>query len=113
MTTRNEVTPFSEKTFTDNNNTDVANKNGPPGHNDVVLNDLPKSNDVDGVYGGDAGSVGRRSTDVEAQERPTLHFDDIGPPPDGGLTAWLVVMSTMFLQFCVFGLSESPAFCSH
>lgn len=102
MTTRNEVTPASEKTFFDNNNNDadISNKN------EVVLNDLPKNNNVVGADGNGADGVERSAnTDVEAQQPPHNH-DDIGPPPDGGLTAWLVVVSTMFLQFCVFGLSK-------
>lgn len=97
MTTRNEVTTVNEKTYFDNNNnTEIASKN------EVVVNDLPKGNE--GLPGGD-----RTPGDVEAQQPagpPAHNHDDIGPPPDGGLTAWLVVMSTMFLQFCVFGLSE-------
>lgn len=97
MTTRNEVTTVNEKTYFDNNNdTEVASKN------EVVVSDLPKGNE--GFAGGD-----RTPGDVEAQqpaEPPAHSHDDIGPPPDGGLTAWLVVVSTMFLQFCVFGLSE-------
>lgn len=104
MTTRNEVTSVTEKTYFDNNNTDISNKN------EVVLNDLPKGNDAVGYNGGDAGSVNRSPADVEAQQseaQPPHNHDDIGPPPDGGLTAWLVVLSTMFLQFCVFGLSKS------
>lgn len=55
-------------------------------------------------------TASRRSSaeaDVEAQVQTPPHDpNDIGPPPDGGLEAWLVVMSTMFLQFCVFGLSQ-------
>lgn len=39
---------------------------------------------------------------------PTLDELDIGPPPDGGRTAWLVVVSTMLVQFVVVGFSESP-----
>lgn len=31
---------------------------------------------------------------------------DIGPPPDGGLEAWLVVASTVFILFCIHGLGK-------
>lgn len=31
----------------------------------------------------------------------------IGPPPDGGREAWLVVFAAFFQQFCIFGMSES------
>lgn len=30
-----------------------------------------------------------------------------GPPPDGGLEAWLCVAACFLEQFCVFGFSES------
>lgn len=42
---------------------------------------------------------------------PSLHEggeDVLGPPPDGGLDAWLCVLSAMFLPFCIFGFSEYP-----
>lgn len=35
--------------------------------------------------------------------------DVLGPPPDGGLDAWLCVFSAMFLPFCIFGFSGFPA----
>jgi hypothetical protein len=43
---------------------------------------------------------------------------DIGPPPEGGREAWLVVISAFFVLFCVFGFSESkfptsPPSCTH
>lgn len=103
MTTRNEVTSVNEKALFDNNNNnhiDIASKN------EIIVSDLPKGNEG---FNGDAASVDRSPGDLEAQrpeESPVHNHDDIGPPPDGGLTAWLVVMSTMFLQFCVFGLSD-------
>lgn len=31
---------------------------------------------------------------------------DLGPPPDGGLEAWLCVLGTFFVMFCLIGVSE-------
>lgn len=31
---------------------------------------------------------------------------DVGPPPDGGLEAWLCMIGGMLQMFCVFGFSE-------
>jgi hypothetical protein len=31
---------------------------------------------------------------------------DIGPPPDGGREAWLCVLSTFLLLFCIHGVGE-------
>jgi MFS family permease len=38
-----------------------------------------------------------------ADEAESLNGDDLGPPPDGELDAWLCVLSAMFLPFCIFG----------
>jgi hypothetical protein len=43
-----------------------------------------------------------------ADEAESLNGDDLGPPPDGELDAWLCVLSAMFLPFCIFGFSECP-----
>lgn len=42
---------------------------------------------------------------LAAHDIPTLDELDIGPPPDGGTTAWLVVASTMLMQFVIVGFS--------
>jgi hypothetical protein len=34
---------------------------------------------------------------------------NIGPPPDGGLKAWLVVLGASFANFCAFGYIQSFA----
>lgn len=53
-------------------------------------------------------SILSRHSDV-----PTLDELNIGPPPDGGTTAWLVIASTMLVQFVVVGFSESSPPLSH
>lgn len=45
--------------------------------------------------------------DIEAggEKEPTVtaSVDDIGPPPDGGLEAWLVILSAALVTLCLFG----------
>lgn len=47
------------------------------------------------------------STIAPLDEEKGTTETDIGPPPDGGATAWLCVMSTFMLLFCIFGIGES------
>ena len=51
-------------------------------------------------------------SDLERQATPDpdvlsqIAIDDEGPPPDGGLEAWLVVVGAGLCTFCIFGFSE-------
>jgi hypothetical protein len=50
-----------------------------------------------------------RNSEIEtmSQHAPEPE-EDLGPPPDGGFEAWLVVGSSLLLLFAIFGLSECP-----
>lgn len=44
------------------------------------------------------------ATEMEIPIELARQITDIGPPPDGGLEAWLCVFGTFFILFCVIGI---------
>lgn len=61
----------------------------------------------------DLGAVRSREEIIAtATEPPALSgtalptHPDVGPPPDGGLEAWLCILGGMLQMFCVFGFCE-------
>jgi hypothetical protein len=48
-------------------------------------------------------SVTASAVDADAAE---IKIDELGPPPDGGWTAWGTVIGAALANFCSFGLGE-------
>ena len=53
---------------------------------------------------GPSGLERQLSTDPDVLSQIAL--DEVGPPPDGGLQAWLVVVGAGLCTFCIFGFSK-------
>lgn len=49
----------------------------------------------------------RLARDPDVEKQLALQDPDVGPPPDGGREAWLVVFSAFGLLMCIYGFGTS------
>lgn len=72
----------------------------------------PAAVDGDDDYENDKAGLQRSTTittlEVTEEGIPAPASDDIGPPPDGGFTAWACAGSASFVTFCLMGFGSCP-----